>query len=881
MTVFKDLESAERAKERLEAFTGRTLDRLFEGSFGLAPDPDQALTNLERWLRAVSNPGPYVDQLSAAHGLTKHLMAVLGSSQPLADALVQNPELGAILFDPQELGRMPLAKEIEKEGNVLLGTVSSFTHALDRLRYLKQRWTLPIVLNDLAGNWDEATVWLALSELADALIRLSLKAVWQQSPLVDALGSKCPFLIVGFGKLGGRELNYSSDIDLVYAAPDDLPESASRDAQRFCEALSRALSDSMGRGFLYRVDLRLRPYGGSGPILPTMRAVENYYQLYAEAWEVQALLRSRAIYGPEILSSRWETLRQERCFGAKLTEASLDTLTSMRTRIEERASDDDLKRGAGGIRDVEFLVQILQLAHGRDHPALQVAATIPAIHALEEANLLDHAVATSLIQGYVFLRQLEHRCQLVADQQTHSLPTLEEARIRLAKLMGEASLAVLSRHLDLHRRTISTLYQSIVHPSPQADTHRTRIGEQLGTLAPAAFQWFDALPDADAFYEVLESNEGSLGRVQKILEGAPALINSFRRSVPLTEMLLSGELEEDFCASDRVNDLQVEVPLTTVAETYSNLQARLAAQWHLEPKFDLSLKLSDLMDALVRHCMKRLYAGFDLVALGSYGRQDLGLHSDADVVLLVPHPDAHPEAEQQAQGLLSMFHSIKRHGAPVEMDLRLRPEGRHGLLVRTYDGLKAYELNRMETWERFALGAARLVGGSVEAREVLTRAAYAQPLTPERLKELIIMKKRIETERVQPQYARRNVKLGHGSIGDIEWFVHLHEMRYPNATKAGANLRLSEGIRSLGRAQLINAVETEQLLAALAHLSTVRFRLALLGYKEDLIPENPDKLSRLALVSGDKDGNAFLERHEHMIDTVRAIYLDGMERLRA
>ena len=296
---------------------------------------------------------------------------------------------------------------------------------------------------------------------------------------------------------------------------------------------------------------------------------------------------------------------------------------------------------------------------------------------------------------------------------------------------------------------------------------------------------------------MLESNEGSLRRVQQILEGAPALINSFRRSVPLTELLLSGELEEDFGACERIDELHSDVPLPGLAETYSNLQARLAAQWHLDQSFDLSLKLSELMDSLLRHCMRRLYATFDVVALGSYGRQDLGLHSDSDVVLLVPYPDAQAEAEQQAQGLLSMFHSLRRHGTPVEIDLRLRPEGSQGLLVRTYDGLRAYELNRMEMWERFALGSARLVQGSPEAKDVLHRAAYAMPLTPERLKELIAMKKRIESERVQPQHARRNVKLGYGSLGDIEWFVHLHEMRYPNAAKAGTTCGWRTGLGPL------------------------------------------------------------------------------------
>lgn len=880
MSLFKSPDMAERARERLEA-SGSSVDRLFAQGFGLSPNPDLSLTNLERWLRAVSNPAPYLDQLEHSPMLARLLMVVLGASQPLTDALIQNPELGSILLDPAELGRRLTESQVYEDGLALLASATSPSHSLDRLRYLKQRWTLPIVLNDLAGNWPEPAVWDSLSQLARALVRLAIRVAWTQSPLSQSLGPDCPFMVVSFGKLGGSELNYSSDIDLVYVAPDGLPEELSREAQRFFEAFGRAMSEPMGRGFLYRVDLRLRPYGASGPILQSMRAVQNYYRLYAEPWEIQALLRSKPVYGPPELQREWESLRESRCFGARLSEASLDSLAQMKTRIEERADTADLKRGSGGIRDVEFLTQILQLAHGSTCPAVRSLATLDALRALEEENLLDHSVASALAEGYVFLRQLEHRCQLVADQQTHAIPESSEARATLANLMGAESWRSLARDLDLHRRTIGTLYQSIVHPALAADTHRSRVGERLGPFAPGAFQWFDALPDSEGFYEALDSNEGSLARVHRVLEAAPALVGAFRRSVTITELLLSGEIEEDFDPRGRIEGLHVDTPLPTLSSVVADAHARLAAMWLLDPTFDLSDRLCELMDAVLIHCVRRLYAEIDVLALGSYGRMDVGLSSDADVVLLVADPGGHAEAEQQAQGLLSIMHTLKRHGCPVEIDLRLRPEGRQGLLVRTYDGVRAYELERMEMWERFALGSSRLVRGSTKAREVLLRAAYAMPLTPERLKELTTMKKRIEAERVQPQHRRRNVKLGHGGLGDIEWFVHLHEMRYPTATQVGENPKLEDGIRALGRARLINAVETEQLLAALHHMQTVRFRLALLGFKDDLVPENPDKLDRLAHAWGDKDGNAFLERHEHMIDTVRAIYVEGMERLRA
>src|SRR5262249_1497252 len=214
----------------------------------------------------------------------------------------------------------------------------------------------------------------------------------------------------------------------------------------------------------------------------------------------------------------------------------------------------------------------------------------------------------------------EHRCQLVADQQTHELPQSDQSREHLAKLAGEQSWKSLTRHLDLHRRTISTLYQSIVHPVAESDTHRSRIGQRLGPFRTAGFQWFDSLPDPATFYQVLEENESSLQRVRKVLEGAPALVNAFRHSVPLTELLLSGEIEEEFSPEERLANLPAEAPLPALATAYSDLHARIATQWLLDPTFDLCSKLCALVDTLIVHVRNRLYANFDVVALGSYGR---------------------------------------------------------------------------------------------------------------------------------------------------------------------------------------------------------------------------------------------------------------------
>lgn len=873
-TAFLHPEAAQRALDRITALAGFAVPEEF---FAEAASPDQALQNLETWLRATTSPAIQLQQLADDPELGSVLVGLLGASQPIADSLIQNPELASLLFDRSALDEFPFRAIVEEQGRGLLADASSYSHALDRLRFLRQRWMLPVVVNDLARFWPEATVWKALSEVAEALVSLTLETVWEDQKRSRDLDGDCPIAIVGFGKLGGGELNYSSDIDLVYVFRDGGEDVR---LSRVCEVLTRALTDRMGRGILYRVDLRLRPFGGAGAVISSMQAIEKYYELYAEPWEIQALLRSKVIAGPPEIAERWEALRIRQCFRPMLPTEAIEETLAMRARTEGSADEADIKRGSGGIRDVEFLIQILQLVHGHRSPSVQIRPTLEALSALEAEGVLDHAVCESLREGYTFLRQLEHRLQFTGDQQTHALPSHAEARERLARMMGASDWEDLDSRISLQRRTIGSLYRSILHPASSSSSDRTIISESLGALSHSGLQWFDVLPESDAFYTSLTQNRDSLARVHTILDVAPRLVPIFKSSIPLTEMLISGEIEEAFEPASVIEALPVETSPKVLAETYTAAWAHVCASWVLTRSGDLRRLLSGLAESLIRHCARRLYSEFDIIALGSLGVEDMTLDSDSDVVLFVSSGHQQ-DAETHAQFLLGLISQLKRLGAPIDLDLRLRPEGGKGLLVRTYEGFASYELESMEMWERFALGQSRLILGSEEALKMVVKAAYAQPLTPERLKELLALKHRIETERVQPQHMRREIKLGHGGLADIEWFVHLHEMRYPTATKAGENIHFEDRIRALGRAHLINAIEVEQFLIAREYLLRMRLWLGLQGLKKDLLPENPDKLDRLARANGFNEANVLLAHHEHVIDTVRAIYRDGLERLKA
>ena len=866
-------ETARAALIRIEQVAGRVPEISWFAQF---PNPEEIVLRFEQWLLATTAPGFYVDSLAENATARRKLLMVLAASHTISDMLIKNPDLGSIFFDSEELAHFQGRDEIVAAGAKLLESCSSYSHRLDRLRYLQQRVILPIVVNDLCGTWRPPRVWKALSELADALICLTRDVVWAEFKRQDPGRGRCPVSVIGFGKLGGQELNFSSDIDLVFVT-DEEPSS---ELSRFCEMFVRAMTDKMGRGQLYRVDLRLRPYGGAGAIVGSIRSYENYYRLYAEPWEIQALIRSRMLCGSEEVQARWNSIRRERCFPATVPTEWIDSVLEMRARTEDWAADEDIKRGSGGIRDVEFFSQVMQMVHGHGSPELQVANTLDVIAVLQQLRLIDDFTGSNLRNGYTFLRQLEHRIQFEGGAQTHSVPTSEAAQLRLAHLMELETAQQLLDNLSRHRRTIENLYRSALHPQEEQTNERAFLASELGEAGKPVLHWFDVLPGSPEFYKLLASNRDSISRVRKIALFAPKLLTHLQSSLELTELVVSGEVEEPFDPSESLQSLPFDASPKRVATMFTAAWVRHCASWVFAPDFPLSRSLSELSSTLIRHVASRLGATFDIVGLGSLALGNMSPDSDADLLFLVSKADLHQDAEMNAQFFVSFFEQLKRLGAPVAVDLRLRPQGRVGLLARTYEGFAKYELEDMEMWERIALGQSIHVRGDAAARQLVRKAAYAQPLTPERLKELLEMKRRIETERVSPQHLWRDVKIGAGGIADIEWLVHILEMRYPTATKAHLSEDFPSRIRTLAAAQLIHLIERDTLLEAYRYLVTLRTWLNLQNLGS-LVPENPDKLDRLASSMGFENGNAFLAHHTRTVEAVRAIYLEGMERLRA
>ena len=802
------------------------------------------------------------------------LCLILGASQFVSEAVFQNPEFPSLLFEPNLRRHTFDAFVIEREGRLLLTASSSYSHSLDRIRFLRQKWTFLVTLHDLLGWTAPREIWRAISAIADAVLKLTYEVAWEYHARMRKLEGDCPVLVVAFGKLGGDELNYSSDVDLAFVHRNGLSEKSEAEARRFCEAFVNALTQKMGRGSLYRVDLRLRPYGSAGEITRSMRGYEAYYELYAEPWETQALMRARAIVGPEELATSWEHLRIDRCFRPSVTEFTIQQVLSMREKIDAFAKPEDFKRGPGGIRDVEFIVQAMQLIHGFEVPELRTRNTLVVLDIAVDKGLIPPETGESLAKAYVWLRQLEHRCQLSGDQQTHVLPTDAEELDSVARLMGLWDGVAVSNALgDLREKVRATYSHWFSGPTVERPRELNLTIQELGI----ASIWLEELLGVEGTDQVLFENRDTGPRIAQIIRQGPLLLPAFRRSASLTEALISGEILELGLEGLSIREAWVAREDAVGARKLSNAHTAIWTRFLLGDPGDVGMdpweSSSALVDLVIREVASTAPVGLSIIGLGSYANFELGPSSDADLVVLVERAEDQAIAEAFVSDSLARLHKWHTLGAPTELDLRLRPEGSKGLLVRTFEGFANYMATDMELWERFALGHCRLIYGPSGALDLVLEAARPKGFSRIEIEELLAIKARIENERVSRENVTLNVKLGAGGLNDIEWLIRLEEMKLGFAGAAKTALRLEALLDRFA----LNEQESVFLEEAHRYLIELRAKMALLGIQDDLLPSSEPFRNVLSVGFGSV--NNWLSHHETVRQEVRRVYNSRIHQL--
>ncbi len=413
-----------------------------------SPDPDMALNHLESFLSAQGSWETFQSMLKLDQAAGKVLVAVFANSEYLSRMLISRPLLLQNLVESRKAYGTGTAEVFARELGEALPKAGDITEKLDALRRFKHQEEIRTGMADLLSNLELRVVSRDLSKLAEVCLEAALElAVSEVCRRYGTEASGSGLAIIGVGKLGGRELTYGSDLDILFvysehragAPPAGL--SVFEYFSKVAEKVISYLSTLTREGFAFRVDTRLRPTGSKGPLVQSIEAFKTYYESEAETWERQALLRARQAAGDrEVGAAFFDEIRRliYRDYDRK---ALAGDVRAMRRRMEDEVGKEhgdsyNIKQGAGGVVDIEFIVQYLQLLHGKKYRRLQVPGTENGLHALVQSGLLSGEVHDQLLTSYRFLRRLESRMRIVSNQATSDLSRDPERLLSLARRLG-------------------------------------------------------------------------------------------------------------------------------------------------------------------------------------------------------------------------------------------------------------------------------------------------------------------------------------------------------------------------------------------------------------------------------------------------------------
>ncbi|WP_318218296.1 bifunctional [glutamine synthetase] adenylyltransferase/[glutamine synthetase]-adenylyl-L-tyrosine phosphorylase [Streptomyces sp. SCL15-6] len=463
---FTDPSAAERLLDGVELAPVRNDPVLLE-ALGATADPDLALHGLVRLLEAQPDPTArreLLDTLIAAKPLRDRLLGVLGASEALADHLARHAGdwQALVTYEPRDLHR-----GVAEFEDGLAGATDPVS-----LRVAYRRCLLSIAARDVCGTIDVAETAAELADLATATLRAALRLAEEAAP-EDA--AQCRLAVIAMGKCGGHELNYVSDVDVIFvgepaegtAEADETK--ALRAATSLASHMMRICSETTVEGTIWPVDANLRPEGRNGPLVRTLSSHVAYYQRWAKTWEFQALLKARPVAGDLALGGEYVAALQPLVWQAAERENFVADVQKMRRRVVENIPvaevDRQLKLGPGGLRDVEFAVQLLQLVHGRADTSLRSGTTLDALKALAAGGYVGRADAAQLDEAYRFLRSMEHRIQLHRLRRTHLVPEDEADLRRLGRSLGLRNDPVtgLLREWRRHAAVVRRLHEKLFY----------------------------------------------------------------------------------------------------------------------------------------------------------------------------------------------------------------------------------------------------------------------------------------------------------------------------------------------------------------------------------------------------------------------------------
>ena len=955
---FLDLEGTIGKLDQLVAKVGDSGRSAF-ASLAKSASPDQALNAL---LDLADIDTKAVKRLLAKELSADRLVLTLGASSALVDFLRRRP--GALsLFEKLQ----PLAsrQELDKLFASAVGVPSSSENAWVAIRVCYREQLVRLAAFDLTAADNLAALPIVAAHLADlagaaieaglAVARWELSTSKEHGNFESDEVAATRLAVIAMGKCGARELNYISDVDVIFVAEPSgelSTERALEIATRLATRMMRAMDANAPEPALWQVDPNLRPEGKAGALVRSLSSHVSYYERWAENWEFQALLKANHLAGDSFLGEEYVQAMQPFVWASAGRESFVESAQKMRERVMEHIPaaevDRQIKLGPGGLRDIEFTVQLLQLVHGRQDESVRVRDTLSAIDALANAGYIARQDASSFAMHYRFLRLLEHRIQLSQLRRTHLMPTADSALRSLARSVDlKWSTEKLASQWEAVKLEVRSLHQKVFYrPLLSAVAKLTDGGVELTTsqaedrlaaigfsdpkaalthinaltggisrraaiqrqLLPVLIQWFSEGSDPDhallAFRRLSEDLGESHWYLRMLRDSSGAaermtqVLSNSRLATALFEKLPEGaawfEKPEDLLPTSHE---ELELEIQAIIDRHDSLDAAATSIKTIRRRETLRLAmgavigeltlqqisqgLSDVTAAFLRGLLnlideKRIDLG--IIAMGRFGGEELGFGSDADVMFVYePSTTDVDEAQKIAESVIS---ELKRLAIDplleFELDLDLRPEGKNGPVARSLDSYAAYYKRWANTWESQALLRARPIAGSPELidrfLELINQYRYPETLDNKAVLEIRRIKARMETERL-PQGAdpKRHVKLGRGSLSDVEWLVQLLQLKFGSKHTAIRTPKTLDALDACVAEGLIAKHDATVLREAWLLASRVRSAAVLWANKRsDVLTTERRQLEGMARILEYPRGSASALEQDYLAFTRRA-----------
>lgn len=891
-----------------------------------ALNPPQVQNTLERIAESWAADAPPLRDLLGQFPLGEAaLLHLISVSSVCAARLIRYPNILLWLALPEVCGvpRGPRAMLVDLQR---IGEGSTFAGNFHALRFWKGREMTRIALREVAeaASLEETTG--ELSQLAEICLR-EVYTYWDCELRSRRGGPETPFAILGLGKLGGRELNHSSDIDVIFVYGEEGQVTTNLTYHEWFNQLGAKIIETFAAhdpaGALFRIDLRLRPEGTSGPLARSIDSMENYYAGFGETWERLALIKARGIAGSRELA--YEFLRQHQpfIFPKSPTRDVLEEVGSIKRRIERDIVGHenigrDVKLGAGGIREIEFVVQALQLIHGARHAFLQETSTLKVLPVLADLELLPGKEARALDEGYRFLRRVEHRLQIEAEQQTHTVPEDPAALGRLARSLGFASADQFNAALSEHMQQVRKIFRRVISEPPGstdsdaeslqifrdektaakslADLAKApggfhvapRTRQVLRNLRPLLFRWLKRAADPDValnqfirfveayglrsmLFELLVVNPKLLELLVKTFDASRHAGDLLiRRPQLLEEITRPGMLDREITLGHhlkRLEGLKISANSLDLLRAYRQTQLLrifLRDILGLAPLSSLLSEHSALAEACVVFVNRLRGSESDLtiIALGKFGGSEIGYGTDLDVVFV-------GEDVRAAQHLMVAMAQPTAEGSIWTVDARLRPDGEKGILSCSLLAYETYYQTRGQLWEAQALTRARPIAGPLqnEFMELAQRVWRIAGQRPDLFAQINGMLERIQRDRGVSS-DELAFKTGSGGIIEAEFLVQALQMR------TGIwNPQMIGAVRDLAEAQVLSKEDAESLRTHYEYLRSVESVLRRWENKSvSVLPADKSGQEQLAHRVGAKSLDAFAEAYRGARLGIRALY---------